>query len=411
MQNQLKPMGSNDTTSKATALKFIILIGIVSLFADIAYQGANSIKGPYLAILGASATTVGIVAGFGEFVGYGLRLISGYISDKTGRYWMITLFGYTLNMVAVPALALVGRWEIAASLMIVERFGKAIRTPARDAMLSHATKETGRGKGFGLHEALDQIGAVLGPLIVATILYFRGNYRIGFAVLLLPAIMALSVLLIARWLYPQPRNLEVISPQLETKGFPRIFWLYLIAVALIAAGYADFPLIAYHFKKLSTVPDTWIPVFYAVAMGVDAIAALFFGYLFDRRGISILIMVSLFSALFVPLVFLGGFYLALIGMALWGMGMGAQESIMRAALAEMIPIKRRGTGYGIFNTGYGISWFLGSALMGIFYDFSLTSLMVFSVVAQFASAPLLLLVKKNQDNAYKNIHKESILKG
>lgn len=146
-------------------------------------------------------------------------------------------------------------------------------------------------------------------------------------------------------------------------------------------------------------------------MGVDAIAALFFGYLFDRRGISILIMVSLFSALFVPLVFLGGFYLALIGMALWGMGMGAQESIMRAALAEMIPIKRRGTGYGIFNTGYGISWFLGSALMGIFYDFSLTSLMVFSVVAQFASAPLLLLVKKNQDNAYKNIHKESILKG
>ena len=285
---------------------------------------------------------MGIVAGFGELIGYSLRLISGYVSDKIGKYWAITLFGYTLNMLAVPALALAGRWEIAAVLIIMERIGKAIRTPARDAMLSYATREIGRGKGFGLHEALDQIGAVLGPLIVSGVLYFKGGYRTGFVTLLIPAFMAISVLMTARWLYPQPRNLEVAQPELETKGFPKKFWLYLAAVALIAAGYADFPLIAYHFKKVSTVSDTWIPVFYAVAMGVDAIAALLFGYLFDRKGISILIIVSLFSLLFAPLVFLGGFTYALIGMALWGMGMGAQESIMRAAIADMVPINRRG---------------------------------------------------------------------
>ncbi|MCF6156785.1 MAG: MFS transporter [Candidatus Brocadia sp.] len=399
--HSISDIKNNTDTKKATALKFIVLLGVVSLFADVTYEGARSINGPYLALLGASATTVGFVAGLGELIGHGLRLVSGYMSDKIGRYWAITLFGYALNMLAVPALALAGHWEIAAALMITERVGKAIRTPARDAMLSYATKEIGRGKGFGLHEALDQIGAVLGPLIVAGILYFREGYRTGYVVLFVPAIMAISVLITARWLYPQPRNLEVGQPVLETKGFPRKFWLYLVAVAMIAAGYADFPLIAYHFKKVSVVSDTWIPLFYAIAMGVDAIAALFFGYLFDRKGISILVVASLFSMLFPPLVFWGNFSVAIIGVALWGMGMGAQESVMRAAVAEMVPVARRGTGYGIFNTGYGICWFLGSALMGVLYDFSLVSLIIFSVVAQLASVPLLLLVRKGASKGQK----------
>lgn len=385
---------NNKNISKLTALRFIILIGIVSLFADITYQGANSIKGSFLSILGANATTVGIVAGFGELVGYCLRLVSGYISDRTRKYWLITFIGYILNMIAVPAIALAGRWEIAAFLMITERIGKAIRNPARDAMLSHASKEIGRGRGFGLHEALDQIGAVLGPLSVAGVLYFNNSYRIGFGMLLIPAIFALGTLAKARQLYPQPHNLEKVSPELETRGFPKKFWLYITAIALVAAGYADFPLIAYHFKKVSIVSDTWIPLFYAITMGVDALAALFFGYLYDRKGISILIITTLVATPFAPLVFLGGFYTALTGMILWGVGMGAQESIMRAAIAEMVPANRRGTGYGIFNMGYGICWFLGSATMGVFYDFSLTVLIIFSIVSQLASIPLLLLVKK-----------------
>ncbi|HQU32460.1 MAG: MFS transporter [Planctomycetia bacterium] len=393
--HSLSGADNNNSVKKTAALKFIVLLGVVSLFADVTYEGARSINGPYLALLGASATTVGFVAGLGELIGYSLRLVAGYISDKMGRYWPITLFGYSLNLLAVPALALAGRWEIAVLLMIAERMGKAIRTPARDAMLSHATKEIGRGKGFGLHEALDQIGAVLGPLAVAGVIYFKEGYRTGYVILLVPALMAISVLITARWLYPQPRDLEVAQTELETKGFPRKFWLYLIAVALIAAGYADFPLIAYHLKKVSVVSDAWIPVFYAIAMGVDAIAALFFGYLFDRIGISTLVIASLCSMLFAPLVFWGNFSVVLIGMGLWGMGMGAQESIMRAAIAEMVPITRRGAGYGIFNAGYGVCWFLGSALMGFFYDFSLMALVTFSVVVQLTSVPLLLLVKRS----------------
>jgi len=386
-------MDLNNSTRKTT-FRFIILLGMVSLFADMTYEGARSITGPYLALLGASGGVVGIIAGFGELVGYALRLLSGYISDKTKRYWLMTIVGYTVNLLAVPILALAGRWELAAVLMISERIGKAIRTPSRDAMLSHATKEIGRGWGFGLHEAMDQIGAMLGPLIVAGVLYIKGGYKTSFLILLIPALLALSVLLIARYLYPKPKDLEAVSVTLETKGFPRIFWIYFVAVALVAIGYVDFPLIAYHFKKIAIVSDNWIPVFYAVAMGVDAIAALLFGRLFDRKGISILAVATLVSLFFAPLVFLGGFYPAFAGIALWGIGMGAQESIMRAAIAKMVSVNKRGTAYGVFNAGYGLFWFLGSAIMGILYDMSIPILIIFSVVAQLISIPLFIMTER-----------------
>ena len=379
--------------SHRTALRFVVLLGVVSLFADMTYEGARSITGPYLAALGASGAAVGLIAGLGELVGYALRLASGYAADRSRRYWAITMVGYGLNLAAVPLLALAGRWEMAAVLMIAERVGKAVRTPARDAMLSHATHEVGHGWGFGLHEALDQAGAVLGPLVVAAVLFSGGDYRTGFGILLVPALLALEVLTAAWRLYPRPRDLEVSTPEIaDGEGFPRAFWLYLAAAAAIAAGYADFPLIAYHFGKRSVVAPDWIPVFYAVAMGVDALAALLFGRLFDRHGLSVLIASTLLSAPFAPLAFLGGPSLALLGIALWGVGMGAQESILRAAIAGMIPPGRRGAAYGLFNAGYGLAWFLGSALMGFLYDASRAGLVTLSVATQLTALPLLLLV-------------------
>jgi predicted MFS family arabinose efflux permease len=235
---------------------------------------------------------------------------------------------------------------------------------------------------------------VLGPLTVASVLALRGSYQAGFAVLVVPAMLALGTLIVARVLYPRPQEMETASPVLETQGFPRAFWLYLAAVALIAAGYADFPLIAYHFETASVVPPAWIPVLYAVAMGVDALAAILFGRWFDRIGLAALIAAALLSALFAPLVFAGGAALALIGMALWGVGMGAQESIMRAAIAGMVPPDRRGSAYGVFNTGFGLFWFLGSALIGVLYDISLPALIAFSVTAQLAAVVLLVWVNR-----------------
>lgn len=383
---------------KSAALRFVILLGFVSLCADATYEGARSITGAYLQVLGASGTVVGLVAGFGELIGYGLRLLIGYLSDKTGKYWGITTLGYILNTAVVPLLAFTGRWEAAAGLMMAERTGKAIRTPPRDALLSHGVSQIGRGFGFGLHEAMDQTGAVMGPLAVAAMVYFQGEYRNGFTILIVPAILGLIVLSILQFIYPNPSDFEEEIPGEKSDKLPRIFWIYLGAVAIIAAGYADFPLIAFHFQKAGIASGQTIPLFYALAMGVDAIAALIFGYLFDRIGIYILVVAALISSLFAPFVFWGDTRLALLGMALWGIGMGAQESVLKAAIANIVPKSKRATAYGIFSTGYGLSWFLGSALMGVLYDHSLTTLIIFSAATQLLAIPFFVWVKLQANN-------------
>lgn len=394
MKAQLHAIQTSCDMSKPSAMKFVVLIGVVSLFSDWTYEGARSITGPYLALLGASASVVGVVAGFGELIGYALRLASGYLADKTRQYWTIVFAGYAMNLLAVPLLALAGHWELAAILIVMERMGKAVRTPARDVMLSCASDQIGRGWGFGLHEALDQIGAILGPLVVAAVFYCNGSYQSGFVLLLIPALIALSILFIAYRLYPKPHDLGSASVKIQSRGFPKAFWLYIIAVGCVAAGYADFPLVAYHFKKVAIVPDSWIPVFYAVAMGVDAIAALVFGRLFDRLGLAVMVVAVLLSSLFAPLVFMGNFELALVGMALWGVGMGAQESIMRAAIADLVPSNRLGFAFGLFNTAYGLLWFVGSALMGVLYDISVNTLILFSVSSQLVCVPILLVARR-----------------
>jgi MFS family permease len=380
--------------SKRSPLKFIVVLGLVSLFCDFTHEGARSITGPFLAVLGASGTIVGIVSGFGELVGYVLRLATGYLSDKTGKYWTFMAVGYVLNVAAVPLLALAGSWELAAFLMIAERTGRAIRHPARDTILSGAAKEIGVGWGFGLHEAMDSTGALLGPLAVAAVLYFNGSYRTAFFALLVPAILTLSFFLLARRTYPNPHGEELHSVKSQTDGFPNVFWLYIAAVCSIGMGYADFPLIAYHFKKMSIVEPDWIPIFYAAAMGMSALAAVAFGRLYDRSGLSVLIVSALLSSLFAPLAFWGGTGRALVGMILWGIGMGAQESIMRSAIVSMVPARRLGFAYGVLNSSYGVFWFLGSSIMGMLYDKSIGYLIIFSVTSQLVSIPILVLTKR-----------------
>lgn len=356
------------TQARAKALRFVLLVGVMSLFADLSYEGSRSIVGPFLATLGAGAFAVGAVTGFGELLGYGLRLVSGRLSDRTSEYWPITIAGYVVQMSAVPLLALAASWPVAAVLIVLERVGKAIRNPPRDVMLSHAAGEIGYGWGFGVHEALDQLGAVVGPLAMAAVLAARdGGYRWAFATLAAPAAVTLGLLVMARLLYPRPRELESNPPDIRTEGLPRIFWVYLAGSAFIAAGFADFPLIAFHFEQTGIVTDATVPVLYAVAMGVGGMGSLVAGRLFDRVGIRVLVPLTLVSALFAPLVFLGGFGAALVGASLWGLGIGVHESIMPAAVSLMVPVDRRASAFGLFTAGYGVWWFLGSAVIGGLY--------------------------------------------
>jgi Major Facilitator Superfamily len=378
------------------ALRFILLIGAVSLFADMTYEGARSITGPYLAVLGASATAVGFVAGFGELIGYAVRLASGYLSDRTGRYCAVTTFGYCVNLLAVPLLALAGSWEAAAVLIVLERMGRAIRTPARDAMLSHAAGHSGLGWGFGLHEALDQTGAVLGPLALGALLYFGGDYRTGFAVLLIPALLALALLLAARLLYPRPRDFELSGPSLERGGLPR-------PLGLSRGRGPDR-------RRLRRFPSDRLPF----RPGGGDRTRLDPGAVRARHGDR-----RARSAGARPSVRPDRpchhdrrhRWIAPGGAARFprrrdrrarrhgalGVGMGAQESIMRAAIARIAPAERRGTAYGIFNALYGAAWFAGSVLLGALYDRSVPALVVASVALQAASLPVLLwLVRSNR---------------
>ncbi len=370
--------------------RFVLYIGLLSLFADMTYEGARSITGPYLATLHASGLIVGIVAGLGELIGYCLRIISGYVSDKTGKFWPIAIVGYFINLIAVPLLALTTHWPSAAVLIITERFGKAIRVPPKDVMLSFATKRMGRGWGFGIQGALGHIGSLIGPLAIACWLSADGSFKSSFAFLAIPAAVAFVALLRTRSLYPNPELFETASPEqqtVSTANFPKAFWLYLIAISCVACGYVDFALIAFHFQKAGIIPAAWIPAFYAVAMAVNGISCLLLGKLFDIKGIPVLLYGTGLVAFASPLVFLGNFAGALIGMVLWGMGMGMQMTIMRAQLANLIPTQLRGRGYGILNMAFGLFWFLGSALMGLMYDISIPLLVAFSLVIQLIAIP------------------------
>jgi len=377
-------------------MHFIILLGIVSLFGDVTYEGARSVTGPYLATLGASASIVGLVAGIGEFVGYALRLASGYLVDRTRAYWLLTFIGYGL-LLSIPLLAFAGYWQLAAVLIILERMGKAIRSPARDTMLSYATKEVGRGWGFAVHEALDQVGAVIGPVVFSLVFLFHGGYREGFTLLWIPALLTLAVLALARKKVPSPQKLETPkeASRQDIKGkLPRVFWLYTIFTLFSMAGFANFQLISYHLKVQAIVPDAHIPLMYAIAMGVDALAALLVGKTYDKIGLISLLAIPLLTLPIPFLAFSHSYSLVLISIVLWGVVMGIQETIMRAAVADLTSVERRGFAYGVFNTALGAGWLLGGALMGLLYELSINYLILFVVVMELISIPLFLLVRK-----------------
>jgi len=377
---------------KSTVLRFVIFIGVVNLFADLTYEGGRSITGPFLAELGATAALISIVSGTAEFFGYALRAVSGYVADRTGRYWTLTYLGYAINMFAVPALALAGNWPMAACLIAAERTGRAIRRPIVQGMLSHAKDEVGAGRAFGINESLDALGATVGPIVVALVIAWGGGYRLGFAALLVPAVLCLGLLGVARRRYPNPQAFETETLG-QTNALPRSYWLYLCGGALIGFGFVDFSLIAFHFQKTGTVQGALIPLSYAVAMGTGAAGNFLLGHLYDRVGLPILIAVFLIGALFTPLVFFGSPAFAWLGMALWGINKGAQDTLLKPAIAPLIAPQRRSTAFGIFDTCFGAAWLVGSIAFGLLYDKSLPLLVILSVVGQLLSLPVFVLAR------------------
>lgn len=390
------------------AMVFIILFGIVSLFSDMTHEGASSIRGAYLSLLGASAGTIGFISGLGELIGYSMRYVFGKITDKTHKYWTMTIFGYILDIIAVPALALVGEngWIYACILLVVQRMGKAIKKPAKDTIMSFAASQEGAGKSFGIQELLDQIGAFLGPVLLYLVMLFKTDgttfeiYKTCFAILLVPGMITIIMLFVTKYKFPNPEHFEPEPKEYVPFKMKKSFIYYIAGISLFSFGFIDYSLIIMHISKNFTSISTGlvetssiinsgtIPLLYAGAMLVDAVAALFFGYMFDKKGVKALVISTIISAPFSLFIFgFNSVNAVLFGIVLWGVGMGAQESILKAAVTSVVPKQSRATGYGIFECFFGIFWFLGSWLLGVLYDISIPLMIGISIIAQLLSIP------------------------
>lgn len=373
------------------------MMGFVNLFADTTYEGGGSVNGAFLGSLGASAVAIAIIAGGGEFLGYSIRVVAGYVADRTERHWLITAIGYSINLLAVPAMSLAGSWQVAAALIIAERVGRAIRKPTVESMLSYTTGKIGRGWVYGLNTALDETGATIGPLIMAAVLFLRGRYQTAYALLLISSILALAALAVARFNFPLPARLED-TPTTSHKSFPASYWFLMAAGVFFAGGLVSYELISYHFSSEGIIGASWMPVLLAFATGSGVIASLVLGRLLDAFGSKIVPAAVMLSALFTPLGFEKSFFAILVAMPLLGIGYAVQDTVIKALIAGLLPAGRRSFAFGLFYGGYGLGWLLGSTMMGLLYDHSRGWLIVFAVATQLCSIPLFALAQRRNSS-------------
>lgn len=381
------------------------------------HEAASSIRGVYFSLLGASAATIGFVSGLGELIGYSMRFLFGRIADKTKQYWPLTLIGYILDIVCVPLLALVHEngWILACGLLILQRMGKAIKKPAKNTIMSFAASQEGVGKSFGFEELLDQIGAFLGPVFLYLIMLNRADcsalskYSACFAFLAIPGAITLFLLLFTKRKFPYPEKFEPESKSESAFKVRKHFLFYVCGISLFAFGFIDYSLVVLHVSNAFTnitdelttttafITSGNVPLLYSLAMLIDAIAAMIFGIIYDKYGFRALILSTILSAPFSILVFLtDSVPVLLTGIAMWGIGMGAQESILKAAVTRFVPKQNRATGYGIFECSFGVFWFLGSWLLGVLYDISIPWMVTISFTAQLSAIPLYVLASRDK---------------
>jgi len=380
--------------SRKNAYFAILLLGIVSLMGDVVYEGSRGIVPSYLGLLGATEVIVGLIGGLGDFLGNAMRLVSGFLADTTRAYWLFIFLGYGL-IVSIPFLGLSVGLEIAIILVLLERLGKAFRSPSRDTVLSIVGKDVGAGKAFGVHELLDQVGGILGPLIVTALMFYSNNYNFAFSFLFLPFLMLLAAL---AYTYKKiGSKTAIIEPQ-KMKGkrekLAKPFYVYTIAVLLNTVGLITYALILYKASKILQPTQQWIvPLIYLLIQGVDAPTAFIAGYAYDKFGVKILVVpftLSLFPSLLT--IISAELTLIIAAAAVFGLVLGMQESVYRAAVSELTPISSRGTAYGIFNTAYGVGFLISGSIYGLMMELKLPliTVMLYVLTTQFTAIAALL---------------------
>ncbi len=405
------PLGAFRPARHWSAWHAVLGFGIVSLTADMVYEGARSVTGPLLASLGASAALVGLVTGVGEALALVLRLLFGSWADRRRNYWSLTVAGYAATALCVPALAVtpfvaVGGLALACVLILAERTGKAVRSPAKTALLAHSAGRVGLGRGFAVHKALDQTGAFAGPLLVAGVAAATGALWPAFAVLAVPGAAAMIILYWLRRRTGGPATPEDPAPappaqQARKAGvgtLPTTFWLFAAAAGAISAGLVTFGVISYHLTSDQVLPVPQIAVLYAAAMAAAALAALATGWLFDKVHARVLLVVPVLVAAIPVLAFSDAALVAAAGVLLWGAATGVQDSTIKAVVADLVPAPRRATAYGMFAAIQGGAAAAGGVTAGALYQHSLPALVVTVAATQLAALVLLIITLRRAGN-------------
>ncbi|MBO3803686.1 MAG: MFS transporter [Candidatus Brockarchaeota archaeon] len=371
----------------------IMLMGLVSMLGDVVYESGRGIAPDYLYFLGASAFLVGLTSGIGELVGYAARLASGPLADRYRAYWTFIFLGYGL-IIAVPLMGFTRIVWLVVAFLVAERFGKALRSPSRDAVVSVVSKGLGSGKAFGLHEFVDQVGAVAGPAFLGFMMMWTSNdFNLS-----LQSLLPFYLLMMA-FLYLTYRRIGGAVDEVAGQGgaaggkLGAGFWTYTCAVLVNTAGLMPVALILYNGAKiLESGGQLWlVPFLYVAVQLVDAPMALVSGYAYDKIGIKFLavpFLLSILPTFFSSLAGLPGVILACVS---YGLVLGMQESVYRAAVADVAPPGRRGSAYGFFNVMLGAGTFVSGAAFGYMLDSSAPPALVLGLVilAQVAAVALL----------------------
>ncbi|MEN2998178.1 MAG: MFS transporter [Brevinematia bacterium] len=376
---------------KRAIIRFIILMGVVSLFADMVYETARGVMGPYLGYLGANAFAIGLVFGIGEFLGYFLRIFAGAIIDRTRKYWSFVYIGYGA-IASIPLLAFADYWLVAGTLIIMERIGKAIRSPAKDTIISIYSKNLGKGLTFGIHETADQLGAVAGPALFYLLLLGLG-YKNSFLVLFIPFLLMVGAIIVAKN-YSKKIAVEVSKEELSNNSRSNTsVYLYLAFIFLTSLGFIGFPILSFHAVKTKLISDTLIPLIYSLVMVLDALVAVPIGILYDKFGIKVMTFLPIAISITVAFGLSNNILLLVIALLLWGVIMSSYETVVRAYVGDNVSLAERGTFYGIFNTILGLSLALGNSIAGYIYEINKNLIIylaiLIEIIAMFLIIPLI----------------------
>ncbi|MGB3341752.1 MAG: MFS transporter [bacterium] len=353
--------------SESKPKKNIFILGLVSLFTDLSSQMVYPLVPEFLISIGASKAIIGMIEGVAESTASLFRTIFGRLSDKLKKRKLFIFLGYGLSALSKPFLYLANVWTVVLGVRFSDRMGKAIRTPARDALISTSVDPSEKGKAFGLHRAMDRIGAIGGPILAMLVLsLFSDNVRLVFLLSVIPGILALFFVRFAKETsIEQHGDVPIKRNSLRNASFI----IFLVSNIIFTLGNSSNAFLILRAREAG-LTIIMIPVIWVVYNISCTISSPIFGSLSDRIGRKPIIITSFLFYSFVYFLFgiTKNLLMIWVLFAAYGIYYGLSAGVFRAYIADLVEPKNRATAYGIFNTGIGLALLPASLIMGALWD-------------------------------------------